>query len=421
MSAESPGGVGPPEGTASAPAVVSPISAAERITSIDVLRGVAVLGILVMNIQSFSMISAAYMNPTAYGDLTGANWWVWLVSHLLTDQKFMTIFSMLFGAGIVVFTSRAEAKGRRPAGLHYRRMLWLIIFGLLHAHLLWYGDILYFYGMCGLLVYLLRRLPPVWLVMIGVVLLVISSGLSWLTGWSMQWWPEEVVKGQLEFWTPTGEQVQRELNAYRGSWIEQASLRIPSAIFFETFIFFIYVWWRVVALMLIGMALFKGGFFSATRSRATYLMMIGGAVLIGLPLIGLGVHLNFENGWTMEYSMFIGGQFNYWASILVSLGWIGLVMLICQAPALEPITRPFAAAMRCLRRCPRFRRRPAPGGRTGPGRRRTADRTSGAARDWDRRCPPAGSSRGRPPPHSTTARCRRRPVAPRRTAPPRSR
>ena len=76
-----------------------PVAKAERIDSLDVLRGFALLGILAMNIQSFSMIGAAYFNPTAYGDLSGANYWVWLLSHVLTDQKFMTIFSMLFGAG----------------------------------------------------------------------------------------------------------------------------------------------------------------------------------------------------------------------------------------------------------------------------------------------------------------------------------
>ncbi len=89
----------------------SPLSQSDRIISLDVLRGFAVLGILIMNIQSFSMIEPAYLNPTAYGDLTGLNKWVWIVSHMLADSKFMSLFSMLFGAGILLFTSRIEAKG----------------------------------------------------------------------------------------------------------------------------------------------------------------------------------------------------------------------------------------------------------------------------------------------------------------------
>src|SRR5262245_33917095 len=71
----------------------------ERVVMLDVLRGFALLGIFVMNVQSFSMISAAYMNPTAYGDLTGPNLWVWILSHLLTAEKMYGLFSMLFGPG----------------------------------------------------------------------------------------------------------------------------------------------------------------------------------------------------------------------------------------------------------------------------------------------------------------------------------
>ena len=111
--------------------IAHPVTDQERIFCIDVLRGFALLGILPMNIQSFAMISAAYWNPTAYGDLHGANLWVWLLTHVLADSKFVTIFSMLFGAGIVLMTGRAEAAGRRPAGLHYRRMGSLILFGAL--------------------------------------------------------------------------------------------------------------------------------------------------------------------------------------------------------------------------------------------------------------------------------------------------
>ena len=92
-----------------------------RIDSIDVLRGFAQLGILIMNIQLFAMPNAAYFNPTAYGDLNGANLYVWLGSRLLADQKFMTIFSMLFGAGIVLMAARAERSGD-AVRVHYRRM-----------------------------------------------------------------------------------------------------------------------------------------------------------------------------------------------------------------------------------------------------------------------------------------------------------
>ena len=109
------------------------VAAAGRIDALDVLRGFAVLGILVVNVQAFAMPGAAYFNPTAYGDLEGTNLHVWVVGRLLADQKFMTIFSMLFGASIVLMTERAEARGDARRA-HYRRMGWLLVIGLLHAH-----------------------------------------------------------------------------------------------------------------------------------------------------------------------------------------------------------------------------------------------------------------------------------------------
>ena len=91
--------------------IANPVTLQERIGSIDILRGVAVLGILVMNIQLYAMISAAYFNPTSYGDLNGANRLIWLFSHLFADMKFISLFSLLFGAGILLFSDKAEAKG----------------------------------------------------------------------------------------------------------------------------------------------------------------------------------------------------------------------------------------------------------------------------------------------------------------------
>jgi len=323
----------------------NPIGERERITSIDVLRGFALLGILVMNIQSFAMISAAYFNPTAYGDLTGINFLVWAASHLLADQKFMTVFSMLFGAGIVVFATRAEAKQRRSAGLHYRRMMWLAIFGLLHAYLLWYGDILFTYAACGLLVYLLRRLKPGWLMLIGIVALTIPAGLNYLSGWMLTVWPQ-IADAQMEMWAPGAELVAGELETYRGTWLQQMANRIPFSIMIQTAALLFFTLWRVGGLMLIGMALFKMGVFSATRSRAFYVAMVAVGLLIGCPLIAYGMYRCFESAWSLAYARFFGSQYNYWASILVSGMWIGLVMLVCQSGILRRLTSALAAVGR---------------------------------------------------------------------------
>ena len=322
--------------------VPRPVAQSVRIDSLDVLRGFALLGILIMNIQLFAMPDAAYFNPTAYGDLDGANFYVWLGSRLLADQKFMTIFSMLFGAGIVLMTTRAEARGGGRS-VHYRRMGWLAIIGLLHAHLLWSGDILFIYGVCGMLVYPLRHHPPGRLIVVGLVTLAVSSVFFIAAGAALAYWPEDALSGFVSTtWQPTPAVIDAALAAYRGSWIEQLPARSSSALGFETFVMLVWGGWRAAGLMLIGMALFKLEVFSAMRSRRFYASLVAAALLVGIPMQAYGLRLDFAENWGVA-SFFQLRQFNYWPSILVSLGYVGVVMLVCQTAALRTVTRPFAA------------------------------------------------------------------------------
>jgi uncharacterized protein len=326
----------------------------ERIAALDVLRGFALLGILVMNIQSFAMIDAAYANPTAYGNLEGANYLVWLLSHLLADQKFMTIFSMLFGAGILLMSGRREKAGGRSAAIHYRRMGALAVFGLLHAYLLWFGDILFSYALCGMIVYLLRKLRPWALLLLGSFAVAVPSALFLLLGAFLLWVVPEMppdVQADIEPWTketsqgwqPSARRVDAELAAYRGGWVQELRERWPAALALQTILFGMYTFWRAGGLMLIGMALFQLGVFSASLPDKIYLAFVAAALLLGIPIIAYGVHANFAAEWDVEYAEFVGSQFNYWGSIVVSLGWVGLVMLACKREVLRPLTRPFAA------------------------------------------------------------------------------
>ncbi len=321
----------------------APVEGAERIVSLDVLRGFALLGILTMNIGAFAMPAAAYFDPTAYGELTGVDGWVWRLTHLFADLKFMAIFSMLFGAGIVLLSERCAARGHSAVGLHYRRMGWLIVFGLLHAHLLWYGDILYWYGMCGLVVFLLRRVSPPWLVLWGVLSLAVASGLMLMAGWSVERWPPEMLEHVVEELKPPPEVIAAEVATYRGSWLEQMDHRVPKALEMQTSTFLSWAAWRVSGLMLLGMALFKLGVFSAQRSKRFYLGCILAALLLGVPAIAWGIEWNFARDWQAPGYFFLGHQFNYWASLLVALGWVGAIMLACKNPSLAWLTRPLAA------------------------------------------------------------------------------
>ena len=320
-----------------------PVSQDARIDSIDVLRGFALLGILVMNIQLFAMPEAAYYNPTAYGDLEGANLYVWLGGRLLADQKFMTIFSMLFGAGIVLMTTRAEARGE-SGGVHYRRMGWLGLIGLLHAHLLWFGDILFLYAVCGMLVYPLRRQSPGRLLAIGTATVAVASAIFAGLQASLPSWPDDALaEVTVGAWQPTRAIVDGALATYRSGWLEQLPVRSASALGFETFMLAIWGGWRAGGLMLIGMALHKLDVFSARLSRRFYGALVAAALVAGIPVEAYGVALDFEFGWALDWSLLQGRQFNYWPSIAVGLGHVGLVMLACRSSALRPATRPFAA------------------------------------------------------------------------------
>lgn len=324
-----------------------PVTARERIVSLDLLRGVALLGILPMNIQAFSMISAAYLNPTVYGDFHGANYWVWYFCHLLADEKFMTIFSMLFGAGIFLMTSHVEAAGRKPAGLHYRRMGWLVLFGLMHSYLLWFGDILVCYGLCGMVAYGYRKMSPRKLIAYGLVFIAVASILFVWMAWSLPTMPAAKSEFLREgIWEPTPTMKAHELAAYRSGWLGEMGQRANDSLTGEVSGFIFLAFWRVEGCMLIGMALFKLGVFSAQRAAKLYWGFIAAAVLIGFPAILYGVHHDIAAGWDFRQAFFIGSQFNYWASMLVSLGWVGATMLVFQSATLRRFTRPVAAVGR---------------------------------------------------------------------------
>ena len=320
-----------------------PVLQDARLDSIDVLRGFALLGILIMNIQLFAMPEAAYYNPTAYGDLEGADLYVWLGGRLLADQKFMTIFSMLFGAGIVLMTSRAEARGETRR-VHYRRMGWLAIIGLAHAHLLWAGDILFLYAVCGMLVYPFRRQSPGRLLVIGTATVAVAAAIFAGLQASLPDWSEEALaEVTLGAWQPTQAIIDDTVATYRGGWLQQLPARSAMAFGFETFMLVIWGGWRAGGLMLIGMALFKMDVFSARRPPRFYGALVAAALVAGIPVEAYGVALDFEFGWALDWSLLQGRQFNYWPSIAVGLGYVGLVMLACRTAALRPLTRPFAA------------------------------------------------------------------------------
>jgi uncharacterized protein len=315
----------------------TPLAPAQRLRSLDALRGFAVLGILAVNVQSFSMPEAAYLNPTAYGDLAGLDRWCWLATHVLADRKHLPIFAALFAAGWLQMEGRLQAIGGRLGALHYRRMFWLAMIGLVHAALLWPGDILVSFAIAGALVFPLRRLQPRWLLAAGLAALAAASVLTVGIGRSVPHWSTEAYQEQLLEWRPDAERIERELAFYRGDWLPQVRHRV-GAVDATSLIFLFWSAWQTGAILLIGMALYRWGFLTGERSSGCYLGALGLGLGLGLPLVALGAAFNFRAGWRFESSMFYGSQYNYWGSLLVALGYCAAVFLLDRRPAFATLS-----------------------------------------------------------------------------------
>jgi uncharacterized protein len=348
---------------------LAPVAEAERITSVDTLRGFALLGILAMNIYAFSMPFQAYANPLLYGGTGPLDLGTWFFTHVVFDLKFMAIFSMLFGAGLILMSERATAGGARFAATYYKRLFWLIVFGLVHAYLIWFGDILFSYGVCGLVLYPLRKLRPRTLLVLGGVLLLIGVIAAVVLGQVVGLVKEggeaaeqalaagetltETEEGLRAAWedmrgdfAPTAEQLAEDVEVHRGGWSGIAVFRAPTVLTFQTVMFLFFTFWRAAGLMLLGMGLMKLGVFSATRSPAFYRGLAASGYGVGLPMVAFSAFILHDRAWDPMFVMQGGSLVNYVGSIAVALGHVGLVMLVCRSGALGALRSRLAAVGR---------------------------------------------------------------------------
>ncbi|MDJ0749871.1 MAG: DUF418 domain-containing protein [Woeseiaceae bacterium] len=346
-----------------------PVEGRERFVSLDLLRGVAILGILVMNIYAFAMPFVAYMNPLRMGGTEPWNIGTWIFTHVLFDQKFISIFAMMFGAGIVLMSGRAESGGNKPAGFYYRRQLWLVVIGAIHAYLIWVGDVLFMYALIGMLAYLFRKRTPRTLIIVACCLLpftvLFNYGNVYQTAKMMGMAAEVetlVEQGEelddeqrqlLDDWAdmrafmmPTDEDIALEVEVYRGDYAGIVQYRAPIVVMMHLFFVFGYGLFRVGGLMLLGMAMMKLGVFTAQRSVGFYKRLMLGGYLLGLPLTVFSAIDLHARDFEPLYAMSTGSLANYFGSILVALGHIGLVMLVAKSGVLAGLMSRFAAVGR---------------------------------------------------------------------------
>jgi len=202
---------------------------------------------------------------------------------------------------------------------------------LIHAYLIWYGDILFIYAICAFFMFAFRSKKSATQIKVGILLLVIGSLISLIIGYTTPLWePGEYEATKTEIWSPESSAIAEEIDFYRGTWERQILYRAPQAFQMETTVFLFETFWKVAGLMLIGMALYKKRVFHAKQSVKYYGKMMGYGLGIGLPLVIGGVILDFNYDWDFRLSFFFFSQLNYWGSILMALGYIGVIMIITK-------------------------------------------------------------------------------------------
>lgn len=318
--------------------IIAPVSESSRITTIDMLRGFALLGILLMNIAGFSMPDHAFEKFS--NDPNSINFWVFQIIGIFFEGKMRAMFGMVFGAGVLLFIANKGTNGVSVHALYYRRMFWLLLFGLIHAHLiLWIGEILYLYAVCGMILYLFRNVPPkylVWAVPIVAVVSFVAGTIQYQDIREKRIAYSEATKAKSENKTltavqnkaltewreiektmiPNREDAKANTLKMKSDYSTVASHLRPIAFDIETK-YLPFEVWDSLALMLLGLALFKWGFLTGSWSNKNYWTVVKIGYGIGLPLVIYSNYYAFHHFSTLEANLARMEQ--------VSINWVDLI------------------------------------------------------------------------------------------------
>jgi uncharacterized protein len=352
-----------PERTEAAPTTDS-----ERIFTLDVLRGIAVLGILLMNIIGFGL-PRAYQNPANAGGAQGADLAVWVMNSMFFEGTMRGLFTLLFGAGVVLYTSRLERAGvgLDSADYYLRRNIWLVVFGLANAYvLLWEGDILFYYGMIGLFLYVFRRLPVRTLLALAIPLLCVPTvtGTREYLDFVRVRSEAQAVQATLATGARATEEQQKELDDYkealadrqptpekqaklvaemRGGYFQAQRAVAGPALSNETYFFALYGFWESFGMMLLGMALMKSGALTGDWPVRRYAWMLVAGWGVGLTVnwfetVGQVRH-HFDVLWVMA-----AGFVTYdLGRIPLTLGHLAFIVLLVKGGWLRATFRRLSA------------------------------------------------------------------------------
>ncbi|MEJ7925217.1 DUF418 domain-containing protein [Sphingobium sp. AN641] len=278
--------------------------ATNRIVAMDVLRGCAVMGILWMNITAFAQPSAAYFNPAAMGSLSIADKLTWLVGFVAVDGKMRGLFSLLFGASMLLVIDKAEMAGRNGRRVQMIRSAWLFLFGLAHYLLLWWGDILMVYAVVGLAALPLAGRQPIALVKWAFLAFLVHFLLVGSTAVVMMMWHSAaatpgatpaLVQGYSDFMggmsDPQSPAILAEKERYRDGFAAIVGYNI-SQYPVEWLRNLIFTSFDTLGFMLLGMAMLKSGFLTGRWDADQYRRTARHCFMVGTPpLVALGLYV----------------------------------------------------------------------------------------------------------------------------------
>ena len=284
-----------------------PVIGSDRITSLDLIRGVAVLGILLMNAVSFKLGFAPYFNLSAGGSETWLDWAIGVFGEVFVDQKFMGLFSLLFGAGIMLFIERAETRESHPVLLNVWRNVLLLGIGILHM-LLWDGDVLMVYALSAFFLVALRKLSPRPLIAIGGLIFLLSALDSLL----LQYIANTTKASLAGIWESADASANSSSPAVTDGIMEGL---FPTEFFL-----------RGLGLILMGAGLYRLGFMNGSMTTKTYKLTAAAGLGFGLPLAVAGVIVTALGDYSQGVA-FVGQVPNTLGTIPASLGYMSLIIL----------------------------------------------------------------------------------------------
>lgn len=310
-------------------------AAQDRVRTLDLIRGVAVLGILAVNICGFASAESALHSPDLPRPGSPADHLAFAFTVVLIDGKMRALFSLLFGASMVLFIDRAEAAGRDSTRLQFRRLGWLVLLGYLHFALLWDGDILFLYGLIGLVALGFSRAS----VTHKLIAAVLALGL-WQASSTAMWYPAlaqetavragkaspALIKAQSEVIEGYRRQDSKRQAESLSPWTGEVAIRMADRPAYPLELA-LYNWGETLSYMLAGMALLQTGFFAGTwplrrlRIVAGVGLALGGGA--GLALVLWGQSAGYPET-AMRYWLGYGLAF---PRLFMALGYAALLVL----------------------------------------------------------------------------------------------